>query len=210
MLKQSALILSLAAVTGACAYKEAGEPLDTRYFGSATHENAAIISGDLSYTVQLANRFASEVPSTITFDFDSARLDESARLVLDQQAGWIKQFPEVRFKVFGHTDAVGSERYNKSLGLRRARAAVNYLVRHGISRKRLEAVVSFGETQPLVLTDQRERRNRRTVTEVSGFVQSRVNSLDGRYAEIIYRDYVESAVAERTLTHESAIEASLD
>ena len=206
MLKKSALILSFAAVTGACADKEAGEPLESRYFGSATLQNAAIASGDPSYKVQLANRFAAEVPSMITFDFDSARLDESARLILDQQADWIKQFPEVRFKVFGHTDSVGSESYNKFLGLRRARAAVTYLVRHGISRKRLEAVVSFGETQPLIVTDQRERRNRRTVTEVSGFVQSRVNTLDGRYAEIIYRDYVESAVAERTLTHESALE----
>ena len=91
--------------------------------------------------------------------------------MLDRQAHWIKQFPEVRFRVFGHTDAVGSNAYNKSLGLRRARAAVNYLVSRGISRNRLEAVVSFGETQPLIPTPERERRNRRTVTEVSGFLK---------------------------------------
>ncbi|ABF65079.1 OmpA family protein [Ruegeria sp. TM1040] len=204
MLKYAA-ILGLALATGACAYKEAGEPLDPKYFGSANANNTAVLSGDRSYRVQLATRFANEVPSTINFDFDSARLDGEARRVLDTQAKWIRQFPEVRFRVYGHTDAVGSQTYNKRLGLRRARAAVNYLVSRGISRSRLEAVASFGETQPLIVTDQRERRNRRTVTEVSGFVAARVNELDGKYAAVIYRDYVESAVSPTTISAKTAL-----
>ena len=53
--------------------------------------------------------------------------------------------------------------------------------------------MSLGETQPLIVTQGRERRNRRTVTEVSGFVQSNPTVLDGKYAQIIYRDYVQSA-----------------
>jgi len=199
MLKHTA-IFGLALITSACAYSEAGSPLDSQYFGAATANNTAVLSGDRSYRVQLAKRFAQDVPATINFDFDSARLDGNARQVLDEQAAWIRQFPEVRFRVYGHTDAVGSSRYNKSLGLRRARAAVNYLVSRGIGRQRLEAVASFGETQPLVLTDQRERRNRRTVTEVSGFVAARVNELDGKYAAVIYRDYVKSATVPTTLT----------
>ncbi|NIZ13371.1 OmpA family protein [Phaeobacter sp. HF9A] len=205
MLKYTAII-GLSLITSACAYREAGQPIDGAYFGSANANNTAVLSGDRSYQIQLAKRFAQDVPNTINFDFDSARLDGAARLVLDQQADWIKQFPEVRFRVYGHTDAVGSQRYNKALGLRRARAAVNYLVSHGISRQRLEAVASFGETQPLVLTDQRERRNRRTVTEVSGFVAARVNELDGKYAQIIYRDYVQSAVVPTTLTREQFLQ----
>jgi hypothetical protein len=61
-------------------------------------------------------------------------------------------------------------------------------------------VASFGETKPLVVTENRERRNRRTMTQVSGFVKGHKNVLDGKYAAIIYRDYVESAVAPTTLT----------
>lgn len=198
MIKYTGLF-ALLLTSAACSYNEAGKPLDSQYFGSANTQNGAVLRGELSYTLQLANRFAEEVPNTINFDFDSAHLDAGARRVLQQQAGWIRQFPEVRFRVFGHTDAVGSQSYNKSLGLRRARAAVNYLVSQGISRDRLEAVASFGETQPLIETDARERRNRRTVTEVSGFIQSRVNTLDGRYAEIIYRGYIESAAVPTTL-----------
>lgn len=204
MLKYTA-IFGLALMTGACAFKEAGEPLRNDVFGAATANNTAVLSGARSYQIQLATRFAEDVPTTITFEFDSAVLDGEAREVLDRQADWIRQFPEVRFRVYGHTDAVGSAAYNKSLGLRRAQAAVAYLTSRGISRQRLEAVASFGETQPLIVTDQRERRNRRTVTEVSGFVASRVEQLDGKYAQIVYRDYVESAVVPTTLTKQSTL-----
>ena len=132
--------------------------------------------------------------TTVNFAFNYAALAAAARATLAQQAQWIKKFPEVRFTVYGHTDLVGSNAYNRRLGLRRANNVVHFLTRHGISRDRLDAVVSRGETQPLIVTQGRERRNRRTVTEVSGFVQSHPTVLDGKYAQIIYRDYIGSAV----------------
>ncbi|MEM7521280.1 MAG: OmpA family protein [Pseudomonadota bacterium] len=181
-------------------YREAGALTDTGYFGNSTLNNRLIMTGERQYTFDLANRFADEVQSMVTFAFNSAQLDANARAILNQQANWIGQFPEVRFKVYGHTDAVGSNRYNKTLGKRRANAVVAYLASRGISRSRLEAVVSFGETQPLVVTQGRERRNRRTVTEVSGFVQRHPTVLDGRYAQIIYRDYIGSAIPPTQLT----------
>ncbi len=106
------------------------------------------------------------MPDTINFAFNSAELSDEARSILQKQANFIKQFPEVRFRVFGHTDKVGSNGYNQRLGLRRAQAAVAYLSSLGISRSRLEAVVSYGETKPLIATNEAEVRNRRTVTEV--------------------------------------------
>lgn len=176
-------------------FREAGSSVDGGSFGSATSNNIGHHNGERSYVLGLANRFADEVPDMVNFDFDSATLDPQARAILDLQADWIRQFPEVRFKVFGHTDAVGSAAYNKRLGLRRARAVVAYLGTQGINRDRLEAAVSLGKTQPLVVTQGRERQNRRTVTEVTGFVDRHPNLLDGKYAQIIYRDYIASAVA---------------
>lgn len=205
-----ATLLGLALVLSGCSYHEAGKPLDTSIFGDATRNNAAVMSGERDYAIQLAGRFAKEVQTTINFDFDSAHLDGAARATLDKQAHWIKQFPEVRFRVYGHTDAVGSPSYNKRLGHRRAQAAVNYLVSRGISRNRLEAMVSFGETQPLIVSQGRERRNRRTVTEVSGFLKRHPTVLDGKYAQIIYRDYVESAVARTTLTEDQSLRNTLN
>lgn len=180
-------------------HRPAGSLVDTGQFGNATLNNTLIQTGQQSYAISLGKRFASEVDSTVNFAFNSSVLDEGAKATLRQQAQWIRQFPEIRFRVYGHTDLVGSRSYNKRLGLKRARAAVNYLSTQGISKSRLEAVASFGETQPIIVTQNRERKNRRTVTEVSGFVQSHNNVLDGRYAQIIYRDYVASGKAESDL-----------
>ena len=173
--------------------REAGSEIDTGFFGNATMNNISVQNGASGFTVNLNRRFMDEVDTTVNFPFNSTVLDAEARAILRQQADWIRQFPEVRFKVYGHTDLVGSTAYNRQLGLRRAEAVVLYLVSQGIDRSRLEAVVSFGETQPIIVSEGRERRNRRTVTEVSGFVQSHPTVLNGRYAEVIFREYVTSA-----------------
>ena len=169
--------------------RELGSEVDKGEFGNATMNNTLIQTGEMSYTVALAERFAAEVPDTINFAFNSAELSDEARAVLQKQANFIRQFPEVRFRVFGHTDKVGSNGYNQRLGLRRAKAAVAYLTSLGISRSRLEAVVSYGETRPIIATNEAEVRNRRTVTEVSGFVKSHPLVLNGKYAAIIWRTY---------------------
>lgn len=176
-------------------YDEAGGYLDAGNFGNATMNNTLVQNGELSYAVNLNERFADAVPTMVNFEFNSAILDGPARAAIRRQAHFISQFPEVRFRVYGHTDLVGPNAYNKTLGLRRARAVVAELARNGISRSRLEAMVSHGETQPIVATENRERRNRRTVTEVSGFVQSDPIVMDSRYADIIHREYIESATA---------------
>lgn len=198
MLKKTALLVLLLGAT-ACA-REVGTNYTNRdTLGIASQNNSAVHRGERDYVIELGKRFAREIPTTINFEFNSARLDGASRAVLDRQADWIKQFPEVRFTVYGHTDAVGSNGYNRNLGQRRANATVRYLVSKGISRARLQAVVSFGETRPAIDTQERDRRNRRTVTEVTGFLK-RHQELDGKYAQIVYRDYVESAIAESTLT----------
>lgn len=195
------IALGLSVAVSACT-REAGYEVDQGSFGNATLNNLKVMNGELNYAQILGQRFAAEVPTQINFAFDSAQLDESAQRVLLRQASWIKQFPEARFRVYGHTDAVGSASYNKALGQRRANAAVAFLTRQGISRSRLEAVVSFGKSQPLIDTPDRDRRNRRTVTEVSGFVDRKSQLLDGKYAKIIYREYVDSAKRESYIQRE--------
>ena len=198
ILLASVPLLALAACgdTSTSFDKELGAEVDKGQFGNATMHNTLLQSGQMEYTIALAQRFANEVPDTVNFAFNRADLSPEAMRILDAQANFIKQFPEVRFKVFGHTDLVGSQGYNYNLGLRRAKAVVNYLVGKGISRSRLEAVVSYGKTRPLIQTNQPEVRNRRTVTEVSGFVSSHPLVLNGKYAAIIWRTYT-TELAER-------------
>ncbi|WP_417239650.1 OmpA family protein [Celeribacter halophilus] len=191
---------------GACSEQPAGSTLDNGTFGNATMNNTLVQTGQLNYVIDLNERFAAQVPTTVNFEFNSAILDGVARDAIRKQAHFMAQFPEVRFRVYGHTDLVGSNAYNKALGLRRAKAVVAELARNGISRSRLEAMVSYGETQPLIVTQHPERKNRRTVTEVSGFVENEKLVMDSRYAEIIHRDYVQSAVSTTSIETTGSID----
>jgi outer membrane protein OmpA-like peptidoglycan-associated protein len=199
--------VSLAALA-ACTDREAGSEVDMGTFGNANMNNVLVMSGQRDYVIALQERFNQEVPDTITFAFDSAVLDDEAIRVLRHQANWIKQFPELRFKVFGHTDLVGSNSYNYALGQRRANAVVAYFASQGISRSRLEALVSYGETRPVVQTQNEERRNRRTVTEVSGFLRRHPTVLNGKYAEVIFREYI--VLAQRAHPAVTQIETQTD
>lgn len=185
--------LSLLALS-ACAGETIGSKVDEGGFGNSTMNNFLVQSGQISPVQMLGERFAREVPSTITFAFNSAQITPESAAILEQQANFIRQFPEVRFRVYGHTDLVGSDAYNRRLGQRRAEAVVAFFATRGISRARLEALVSYGETQPVIPTPGPEQQNRRTVTEVSGFVQRHPTIMDGKYAQVIYREYINSAV----------------
>lgn len=178
---------------------EAGKKVDEGNFGNPTANNTLVQSAyrdQNGLMLDLSRKFEKDVPVMVNFAFNSSKLDAESRAILRKQADWIKQFPEIRFRVYGHTDLVGSNAANKRLGLRRANRVVSYLISQGVEADRLEAVVSYGETQPLIVTEGRERRNRRTVTEVSGFARNFVgDGLDGKYAHLIYRAYVESKVS---------------
>lgn len=184
-----ALLLAACAPTGV--ERPAGAILDPA-FGSATHDNDLVMRG---HVTDLNARFARSVPTVVTFAFNSTALSPQARAALDRQAGFMRQFPELFFSVYGHTDLVGSAGYNERLGRARAEAVVAYLGQRGVSRRRLRALVSYGETQPVVPVAGPEMRNRRAVTQVSGFVRSHPMVLQGKYAEVIHREYVESATA---------------
>lgn len=191
------LFLVTALALSACGdlNQQLGAEVDNGSFGNATMNNTLVQSGQIDARVALGRRFAAEVPNTITFPFNSAQLTAEARQALEHQANWMRQFPELRFSVYGHTDLVGSDAYNRALGKRRAQAVVSYLASRGVSTGRLEALVSYGETRPVILTHSPEQRNRRTVTEVSGFAKGAAAPLNGKYAAVIWREYI--TLAER-------------
>ncbi len=189
-----ALLGGLAACTQSASYdRQLGEEVNYGGLETVTRTNSAIMSGEIDAKSHLNIRFRNEVPSTVTFDFNSAVLTPEARSALALQADWIKQFPELRFSVYGHTDLVGSSAYNYALGKRRAQAVVNFFAGQGISRHRLQALVSYGKTRPVIATPGPEEANRRTVTEVAGFAKRSGPPLNGKYAQIVFREYVESA-----------------
>ena len=115
------LILAAAlALAGCTSDREVGSDYEVGGFGNATMNNTLMMSGERNIAISLTKKFAADVQNTVNFAFNSSTLDGQAQEILRRQADWIKQFPEVRFRVYGHTDLVGSDAYNQALGKRTA------------------------------------------------------------------------------------------
>lgn len=83
----------------------------------------------------------------VTFAFDSTALTGTSREVLDNAARILRDNPEVRVEVAGHTDNFGTAAYNLRLSQGRAAAVVNYLRSQGVAADRMVAK-GYGLTQP--------------------------------------------------------------
>lgn len=99
----------------------------------------------------------------VLFDFNKAELRPEARPALLEAADVLKQYPDIRVEVQGHTDNVGSDEYNMELSVRRAQAVANFLIREcGIDASRL-VVRGYGESRPVASnrTEEGRQQNRR-------------------------------------------------
>ncbi len=115
----------------------------------------------------LADFRATVTSDRVFFDTDQYDIDTADRTVLDSQAAWLRQYPNVRVTVEGHADERGTREYNIALGERRANAAKNYLVAAGVQPARI-ATVSYGKERPAALGSDESAyaQNRRAVTVI--------------------------------------------
>jgi len=146
-----------------------------------THEKRI---GEISQTSQDALRRAQEAgklaegkflyetvltDEKVKFGFDTHDLSPEAQGALDDFANKIAQDNKnVYVEIQGHTDNVGSAKYNEELGLLRAESVRRYLnQKHNFPLHRIN-VISYGETQPVADNKTREGRsqNRRVVLVV--------------------------------------------
>ena len=88
------------------------------------------------------------IAAMIHFDFDKSVLRGDDVGTLDQKVAVLQANPDLRIRISGHCDERGSDEYNLALGNRRATAAKQYLVSHGIDAGRIETS-SYGEERPL-------------------------------------------------------------
>ncbi len=95
----------------------------------------------------------------VKFGFDRAELSDEAKSALDAFAATIKaDNKNVFIEVQGHTDNVGSEEYNYTLGERRAEAVRRYLSHKGMPLHRMSEI-SYGEAAAVADNNTREGRN---------------------------------------------------
>lgn len=109
------------------------------------------------------------VLENIHFDFSKSSLKPISHKTLDELHNLLKQFPKLKIKINGHTDAIGDDAHNLKLSMDRAKAVVHYLVTKGIDAKRLGSQ-GFGESRPLAenTTETGRNENRRVEFEIMG------------------------------------------
>ena len=105
----------------------------------------------------------------VKFGFDTSDLSPEAKAAVDEFASQLaSQNKGVYIEIQGHTDSVGSDKYNEELGLLRAEAVRRYLSQqHKFPLHRIN-VISYGETAPISDNGNREGRsqNRRVALVV--------------------------------------------
>ncbi len=142
--------------------------------GYLFHTENFDLEEDQSYSeVQKTIKLSSIAPEkktqlrNIFFDFNSAKLKPESYSELDMLIEFLKQHPDIKVEVSGHTDSLGRFSYNMKLSQRRAQAVVNYLIQHGISKDRLVAK-GYGPTKPIASNKTPEGRalNRRVEIKI--------------------------------------------
>jgi OOP family OmpA-OmpF porin len=109
----------------------------------------------------------------VEFATNSSKLLSSSDEILTAVLEVLNARPEItKVSVNGHTDNVGGAAYNKSLSQRRAKAVAQWLVKHGIAKKRVMSH-GYGLEQPLDSNDteagrQRNRRVEFQIVELDG------------------------------------------
>lgn len=97
----------------------------------------------------------SSVLRNLYFDFGKATFKDESYNELNKLVTMMQQNTGLNVEISGHTDAVGSNAFNKQLSQLRANAVKNYVVGKGIDVRRITAV-GYGEEKPLASNDDEE------------------------------------------------------
>lgn len=84
------------------------------------------------------------VTARIHFDFDRYNIKREYMPLLNEVIKTLKDNPNVRVRIEGYTDSIGTKAYNDKLALKRAKSVRDYLVKHGIPADRIE-MVGYGK-----------------------------------------------------------------
>jgi outer membrane protein OmpA-like peptidoglycan-associated protein len=114
--------------------------------------------------LEVGKRF---ILQNIFYDFNKSTLRPQSESELTRLLNILQLYPNMRIKILGHTDNVGSDEYNKMLSHDRAKSVVDYLTDKGIEGDRL-SWEGLGESQPIDSNETEKGRqiNRRTEFEI--------------------------------------------
>ncbi len=101
----------------------------------------------------------------IFFATDHYALDSASFTELNRLLQFMRDQPQWRIEISGHTDATGRETYNQQLSEQRAQSVAAYLVERGIDAGRIETV-GYGSQKPVATNETAEGRQQNRRTEI--------------------------------------------
>lgn len=90
-----------------------------------------------------------DLPGDILFDFDQWSIRPDAEETLRKIGDIISAYKSPKVVIGGHTDAKGSEEYNRELSEKRAEAVKKWLSEHTEVQPELMEAIGYGETKPV-------------------------------------------------------------
>lgn len=98
----------------------------------------------------------------VYFKKGSYALTPEAKATLTRKAEWLRDHPDIKVLIEGHTNERGSKEYNFAFGDRRAGEVKSFLLKQGIATERLIAI-SYGKEKPIdpARTKEAKAKNRR-------------------------------------------------
>lgn len=116
-------------------------------------------SGDqvLNRTIELKrlNVGTTSILRNIYFDYDKATFKTESYSDLNKLESMLRQNPNIKVEISGHTDSYGHWLYNRNLSQKRAEAVKDFLTKKGIDPRRIKAT-GYGESRPLATNDDEE------------------------------------------------------
>jgi OOP family OmpA-OmpF porin len=104
----------------------------------------------------------------VLFDFDKSTVKPEAAQILDRLVAFMNENKDKRVNLSGHTDSIGTEKYNQGLSERRVKSVQDYVVKKGVDPSRVTGQ-GFGESKPIADNKTKEGRakNRRVEIKVN-------------------------------------------
>ena len=102
--------------------------------------------GDVYYTPLIRNPEGGDT-LILYFEFDEKTLTARTKRQLDIVALLLQTDDAKKLTISGHTDALGSEEYNRKLSASRATAVRDFLVETGVNPEQIETE-ALGKTKP--------------------------------------------------------------
>lgn len=161
-MKKSLILLSVAAIIALTGCTSAEKPMKEMVITETENQfvmedidvskktlEELIVFNEEGVTIRKeGNNLVLSMPELVLFDFNKYEVKNKVKGSLNTLAKALEENPDIRIKIDGYTDFIGSEGYNLELSVKRAKAIKNYLVDRGVKSSNI-SIEGYGKQNPI-------------------------------------------------------------